>query len=259
MHNVIVGVRRGAENSNLLSRVISCLMQFKKSEWRQDLEETLSIANEVKNKDSVKYSGFHSLMQSIYYNEGLYPLADTIFHYVAGERLDFGTLELLVEERRPEKIDWQDLMNEPFLCQIGNTSDFEECHSLLKMYFDKVKKVTAGIKANDQTWRSKWYSPEDKYVAIYDTNYKKYLEDSITMYKLDDSKLTLNEKEVQSITDEEVLRQMWRNLWKSTQYDFCLAFNINSVNFSAWLCGQRSSPASCTAVKLFLLDLLLNH
>jgi hypothetical protein len=66
--------------------------------------------------------------------------------------------------------------------------------------------------------------------------------------KLPSESVTTNKDSVQFYID------YYKANWKSTQAAFCRTYGIDSSNFSKWLRGKRSSPASLNAVKQFMYE-----
>eukprot|EP00727_Mastigamoeba_balamuthi_P010243 m51a1_g5841 hypothetical protein (407) ;mRNA; r:310420-311712 len=59
---------------------------------------------------------------------------------------------------------------------------------------------------------------------------------------------TVETAEDRPVPTEDELRRTFKEEWRGTQAAFCEEFAINKGNFSSWLGGKRSSPASAMAV-----------
>jgi len=80
--NVIVGVRQDQVSESVFHEVAAFLHIYERTHNEECLTDALTAASRISKKKIYNGSGLYTLLQRLYFNEGLFPLASCVVKYI---------------------------------------------------------------------------------------------------------------------------------------------------------------------------------
>ena len=286
--SLCIGTRLGREKDDLFTKAITALKMYDTEKEGRYRADAMNLAKTAL-MDYTRYSGLFNLIKLIPTHFNLHPIANCLFLYFTKQPLDYELMDKLLEdsemkampevkELEPINIDWQDIMNEISLSMFAEGAGklnpmFNECQEQLSHYVQHLLAIREYSREDlIREFKENWFSSDTEFCNIFRLERKAmrnweghvcsdlrierivrmYLEDTLSTYTGSLPVFVPSYEEIELMSEEE-LRSLWKQVWKSSQRDFCIAYGCDINNLVMWLRGHRSMQC-VLAVRLFLKD-----